>query len=238
MARTAQFDLPLVMPAQAQKHVTVNEALTRLDAAAQLRVVSSIISAPPSSEEEGASYLVPIGASGEWEGLTNRIAVWCNGGWSYLVPRAGWRAWDESDRTFRLFDGTGWIPDAIVASPNGAGTAWRVIEFDHVIAPGASNTTSVSIPSRSQVLGLTGRVVEPLTGAGVTGWRIGVGGADNRYGSGLGFAKNSYLVGLSGAPVTYYAPTPLVLVAEGGSFASGRIRLSLHLLQLVPPREV
>ena len=36
MAKTAQLDLPLVMPAQAQKHVTVNEALARLDAAAQL----------------------------------------------------------------------------------------------------------------------------------------------------------------------------------------------------------
>ena len=40
MARTAQLDLPLVMPAQAQKHVTVNEALARLDAAAQLHDVA------------------------------------------------------------------------------------------------------------------------------------------------------------------------------------------------------
>ena len=36
MARTAQLDLPLVAPSQAQKHVTVNEALARLDAVAQL----------------------------------------------------------------------------------------------------------------------------------------------------------------------------------------------------------
>ena len=35
MASTAQLALPLVAPAQAQKHVTVNEALARLDAAAQ-----------------------------------------------------------------------------------------------------------------------------------------------------------------------------------------------------------
>ena len=49
MARTAQLSLPLVMPSQAQKHVTVNEALARLDAAAQLRVHSSRSRCPPAS---------------------------------------------------------------------------------------------------------------------------------------------------------------------------------------------
>ena len=87
MARTAQLDLPLVMPAQAQKHVTVNEALARLDAAAQLRVISSLLSTPPASACDGQSYLVPAGATGEWAGhRAGRIAVWSNGGW--IVSRA------------------------------------------------------------------------------------------------------------------------------------------------------
>ena len=88
------------------------------------------------------------------------------------------------------------------------------------------------------MLGVTGRVVAALAGPGLTGWRIGVAGSDNRYGAGLGIALNSYLLGLSGAPVTYYAPTPLVVTAEGGSFASGRIRLALHVAYLIPPRSV
>jgi hypothetical protein len=78
--------------------------------------------------------------------------------------------------------------------------------------------------------------VTALTGPGLAGWRIGVSGSDNRYGSGLGVAEGSYLLGLSGSPVTYYADTQLVLTAEGGSFAGGRIRLALHVVQLVPPR--
>jgi hypothetical protein len=49
-------------------------------------------------------------------------------------------------------------------------------------------------------------------------------------------AEGSYLLGLSGTPVTYYGETPLVLSAEGGLFAAGRIRIALHLVQLVPPR--
>jgi hypothetical protein len=65
-----------------------------------------------------------------------------------------------------------------------------------------------------------------------------VAGSDNRYGSGLGLALNSYLRGLSGAPVTYYADTPLLLTAEGGAFAAGTVRLALHLVELEPPQAV
>ena len=238
MARTSQLDLPLVMPAQAQKHVTVNEALARLDAAAQLRVLSSLLLSPPSNGVDGQSYLVPAGATGAWDGRAGQIAVWSNGGWTYLQPKAGWRAWDDSRTGYQVFDGTGWTLDAITVSPNGACARWRVIEFDHVVSPGSTNATSVSIPGNAQVLGVTGRVAEALTGPGLTTWRIGVAGSDGRYGSGLGIGLNSYLVGLSGTPVTYYEATPLLLSAEGGSLSTGTVRLALHVLQLEPPRPV
>ncbi len=238
MAKTAQLELPLLAPSQAQKHVTVNEALARLDAVAQLRVKSSTLSGPPATVEEGAGYLVAETASGDWVGQEGRIAVRSNGGWVFLAPRAGWRAWDESRGGYLLHDGTAWVPDAVVASPNGAGMIWKVLEFDHTIVPAATNSTTVTIPAQTQLVGVTGRVVGALTGGGLTGWRLGVAGADNRYGSGLGTALNSYVVGLSGSPVTYYAPTPLLLTGEGGSFGSGRIRLALHCVGIEPPRPV
>ncbi|HRO11647.1 MAG TPA: DUF2793 domain-containing protein [Amaricoccus sp.] len=238
MARTAQLGLPLVAPAQAQKHVTVNEALARLDAAAQLRVVSSVLPVPPANAVDGQSYLVPAGATGEWAGLAGRIAVRSNGGWSYLVPKIGWRAWDEGLSGPRVFDGAGWVSDAVAVAPQGSALRWRVIEFDHAVTPGPSNTTSVVIPSHAQLTGVTGRVVTAFAGPGLTGWKIGVAGAADRYGAGLGIGLNSYLVGLSGTPVTYYAATPLLLTAEGGSFSTGALRLALHVLQLEPPRPV
>ena len=40
MQTTPQFNLPLIQSGQAQKHITMNEALTRLDALAQLRLIS------------------------------------------------------------------------------------------------------------------------------------------------------------------------------------------------------
>src|SRR5690606_7147222 len=107
-------------------------------------------------------------------------------------------------QAYRTCYGAGWVADAVAVSPRGAGTQMRVLEFDHAVTAGASNLTAVQIPAQAQVTGVTGRVIGAMTGAGLTGWRVGVDGSDNRYGSGLGIELNSYLRGLSGAPVTYY----------------------------------
>lgn len=238
MARTSQLDLPLLMPAQAQKHVTVNEALARLDASAQLRVASSTIAEPPAAVAEGVSFLVPAGAVGDWRNRSGQIAVWSNGSWIFLAPRPGWRAWDEGRSKSQFFNGADWIPDAVALSAQGAATLMTILEFDHDLRAGTVNGTAARIPPQSLVIGITGRVITAITGTGLTGWQIGVTGADNRYGSGLGLAVNSFLVGLSGTPVTYYASTPLRLTAEGGSFASGSIRLAVHLTRLEPPQPV
>ena len=47
MGETANLGLPLLQPAQAQKHVTVNEALVRLDAALHLSLLSISTATPP-----------------------------------------------------------------------------------------------------------------------------------------------------------------------------------------------
>ena len=109
MARTAQLDLPLVMPAQAQKHVTVNEALARLDAVAQLRVISSLLATPPAVGRRRDELSRAGGRGRRLGGTAGQIAVWSNGGWVYLAPKAGWRAWDESRAGHQMFDGTGWV---------------------------------------------------------------------------------------------------------------------------------
>jgi len=236
MARTVQLDLPLLAPSQAQKHVTMNEALVRLDAAARPRVIASDLSNPPAAAADGESYLVPVAAGGAWAGRTGQIAVRSNGGWIYFSPASGWRIWDEADFCERAFDGVDWAPHAVAMSPGGAATISRVIEFEHAIDPGAINATSVSIPSNASVIGVTGRVIDPIHGPGLTGWRAGVVGSDNRYGSGIGLASGSFLAGLTGSPVTYYSNTPLLLSAEGGAFAGGFVRLAIHVVQLSPPR--
>ena len=238
MARTAQLNLPLIAPAQAQKHVTVNEALTRLDALAQLRIKSFDQVAVPSNPKDGDAYLVGLAAADDWSGQAGKIAVWSNGGWIFVLPKIGWTAWDETALCSRMYHGNGWMADAVAVSAGGAGTRHRVIEFDHGILPGSANLTTVTIPAGAQVIGVSGRVVAGLVGAGLTGWRIGVEGADNRYGSGLGVSQNSYLLGLSGSPVTYYSATPILLTSEGAAFAGGTVRLALHIVEIEPPQPI
>ena len=94
MHSTSQLGLPLVMPAQAQKHVTVNEAFVRLDAAVQMRFERTTLQAPPTDAAEGQCFLVPPGAAGEWAGVSGMIAARSNGGWVYLTPSPGWTGWD------------------------------------------------------------------------------------------------------------------------------------------------
>ena len=237
MSDTAKLSLPLLAPSQAQKHVTVNDALVRLDGAVQMTAVSRSVATPPGTVADGAVYLVPTGAVNAWAGQEGRVALGQNGGWVFLDPRAGWRVWVDDEAEALLHDGTGWVL-ALAVSPGGAGFALRVHEFDHVLAAGASSTTTAEIPANVVVFGVSGRVLSDIGGTMPT-WRLGVAGSDNRYGSGLGLLAGSFARGLTGSPLTYYSTTELVLTAEGGSFdGSGSVRLAIHLAQIGLPRLV
>jgi len=238
MADTTQFKLPLVQAAQAQKHVTVNEALARLDALAQVRLGSISLATPPVLVGDGAAYFVPVGAVNEWGGQVGKIAIYANGGWVFVAPAIGWRAYVVDIAKEAIFDGVKWRPEASAVATGGAGTFHRVTEFDQIIMAGNTVSTSILIKNGQQVIGVTGRVISAITGTGVTGWELGVAASTNRYGSGLGIGKNSWLRGLSGTPVTYWADTPLVLTALGGNFAGGTVRLAIHSVELEYPRAV
>ncbi len=237
MAETFQFGLPLVAAAQAQKHVTVNEALARLDAVAQLRVIASDLAVPPPSPQDGEAYLVPPAAVAEWVGHAGELALWANGGWAFITPRIGWRLWDASAAIWQMYDGDNWVRGATAISPNGGATVSRVINIAFTISGGGTSTVPAAIPAFAQVIGITGRITSAFTGGSAT-WRIGVPGSNNRYGSGLGKGLNSYLLGISGAPVSYYEATDLLITGEGGDISGGEIALAIHITELVPPRAV
>lgn len=238
MPKTFQFELPMVMPAQAQKHVTVNAALARLDAVAQLRVTATDLAMPPAVVADGEAYIVPAGAMNAWEGRRGQIAVWSNGGWEFISPKAGWQAWDDAEGARVIHDGSDWVRAGAPVSPGGATTRMSVVEFDHEIQSGNYHFTEFLIPKFSQVIGVSGRVIEEIFGSELTTWRVGVDGATRRYATDLGTARNSFVIGITGAPTTYYEDTPLRISADDGDFGAGRVRFALHFLEIHPPREV
>jgi len=236
MPNTLQLSLPLLDAAQAQKHVTVNEALVRLDAAAQMVVETRDLTSPPVNAVDGQAFLVAPGADGDWDGWDGRIAIRVNGGWEDLVPRAGWRLWVADRFCAAVFDGTEWIDGLLATAPGGSATRARIIETDHVLSAGPDSRVAAFLPAGASVLGVSGRVTTAIGGA--TSWSVGVSDSPDRYGSGLGVARNSFLIGLTGQPQAYYSPTDLVLTAVGGDFTAGTVRLAVHLSEIVPPRAI
>ncbi len=226
--------LPLVQAAQAQKHVTVNEALTRLDALTQLAIVSRSVTAPPAAAEEGQVWAVPLGAVNEWERKEGRLAVRMGRGWEFVVPKAGWDAFILDEHSPAIFDGLAWRTGAVALSPNRAGSFFRVSEFDQAVTAGGSVTTTQVVPGGCMLFAVTARVVEPITGS-LSSWQLGNPGALNRFGSGLGLGAGSWARGLLSAPMSFYESTPLVLTATGGQFAGGRVRVALHLYEVGLP---
>jgi hypothetical protein len=57
-----------------------------------------------------------------------------------------------------------------------------------------------------------------------------VAGDTAKFGSGLGVAKNANNVGVVG-PTAYYADTPVVITAAGGSFTGGKVRVAIHIMR-------
>jgi hypothetical protein len=106
MSETHHLELPLLAAEQAQKHVTVNEALLALDAIVQLSALNRHLTAPPGSPAEGDRHIVGSGATGAWAGKDLKIALRLDGGWTFIAPRTGWCCWVEDVAELLVWKGS------------------------------------------------------------------------------------------------------------------------------------
>jgi hypothetical protein len=109
---TPILQLPYILPSQAQKHVTHNEAIRVLDVLVQLAVTARNVSAPPASPVQGDRYIVAAGSNGIWAGKVGQIALFENGAWQFFVPSEGWTAWVTSEQVLASYDGAAWVSQA------------------------------------------------------------------------------------------------------------------------------
>lgn len=233
MAETLHFAAPLLEAAQAQKHVTVNEALLRLDALAAHRVQGLFATQPPAGRPDGEVWGVGPGATGAWAGRDGTLAVASGGGWIHVAPGEGQRVLDAGTGTWWMWDGAAWVEGVVARSPGGATVLARVAEIDHAVGTGATSETAAFIPDKAVVIGVSARVVSAIGGA--TGWALGVAGSADRYGSGFGVAAGSWAEGVTSEPIAYYGGSSLLMTASGGSFSGGTVRLAAHYLGIGRP---
>lgn len=110
MTDTANLGLPCIDAAQAQKHVTHNEALHILDTLVQLAVLDRNLNIPPGSPSEGQRWIVKASPAptDAWAGHGNHIAAWQDGGWQFSVPKTGWLAYVVDEGALLAWNGSAW----------------------------------------------------------------------------------------------------------------------------------
>lgn len=102
------LEMPYIQPAQAQKHVTHNEALRLLDAIVQLVVLTDDQNSPPVTPEEGGCYLVAENGQAAWAGQDQNIAIFSDAAWQFIIPKEGWVAQVTGKDSEVVFDGAVW----------------------------------------------------------------------------------------------------------------------------------
>jgi hypothetical protein len=231
MTDTPRLSLPVIEAAQAQKHVTHNEALALLDALVQLTVESRTLAAPPGSPVEGACYIPATGATGAWSGWDGQIAV-NSGGWSVIAPVAGLKAWVRDERLTLAYEDAVWR-DGIALTANGGRVTLRAKEAEVTLSGAYVDTTDAAfIPNRAIVLGVAARTTLAVTGA--TSYGVGVAGDTTKFGNLLGITLGSTNVGVIG-PTAYYADTAVRVTANGANFTAGKVRLVCYFLEMTAP---
>ncbi len=234
MDETVNLQLPYIIAAQAQKHVTHNEAIRGLDALVQLSVIDKDLSLPPVSPADGDRYIPASGASGVWAGHEGRIAAYQDDAWMFYTPRAGWLAFVVDENLLYVYDGSQWSAFAgsglggasavLNIAPHGAETRFELTEEELTLA-GAFTDSSMQIPDRAIVFGVSTRTTQEITGA--ISYDCGIAGEINKYGGLLGIAEGSTNSGVV-SPSAFYADTPVRLTANGGDFTGGKVRINAH----------
>ena len=110
-----------------------NPNFARLEALVHLTVIS-ITNTPPGSPANGDCYIVGTSPTGVWSGHVSDIAVYYTiGGWIYIDPAIGVRAYNRATSTYYRWDGSVWIaetlPSADVSGPSSS-TDNHVVVFD------------------------------------------------------------------------------------------------------------
>jgi hypothetical protein len=157
---TTHLGLPYLLAAQAQKHVTHNEALRLLDAMVQLSVLDRTRTTPPASPVDGNRHLVASSATGLWAGWDLNIAFWVDGAWIRLVPRTGWLVWVAAEGLFLVWTGSAWevvgeprdVSDAVFSLVNDADPTKKA-SFS-LAGISAGTTRSFTLPNTSSELAI------------------------------------------------------------------------------------
>lgn len=224
---TGRLGLPYILTSQAQKEVTHNEALNRLDVLVQSVAQDADLNTPPGSPTLGACYIIGASPTGAWSGKAKQIAQAIEGGWFFVAPFKLLKFWVESKDLFYVYDGSAWMPEGLIMKDTG-----EYLRVEHktedISVTGASKDSTIQIPDRAILLCVNVRVITAITGA--TSFGVGVAGDTTKFGNFIGIGLDSTNIGVIG-PTAYYSNTAIRLTANGSNFTAGVVRTTMQYLQ-------
>ncbi|MVZ97775.1 DUF2793 domain-containing protein [Sphingorhabdus sp. IMCC26285] len=120
LLQTARFDLPLLAVSQAQKEVTHNEALVKIDALLH-SVAEARLSSPPvlADEHIGQCWLIGDAATGDWIGKSDQLAIWIGNDWRFISPAEGMNLRLKAPNSDAVFTRGNWIFAPTIVDPAG-----------------------------------------------------------------------------------------------------------------------
>ena len=108
METSPRHNLPYIMPSQAQKHVTHNEAVRMIDGLIQTSVLDRDLTSPPANPEDGDLYVIASPASGEWSGMDDQLAAFQDDVWMFFAPQNGHLVWVSDEETLLVRHENNW----------------------------------------------------------------------------------------------------------------------------------
>lgn len=122
---SARHGLPFLLTGQAQKELTHNEALIRLEA-----LLHPVVEAERTSPDTGLSmadsgkcWLVadsmPNAAPGDWAGHAREIAYWTGGSWRFVRPVAGMSIWNRQNNSQLHYISGQWTAAPAISNATG-----------------------------------------------------------------------------------------------------------------------
>ena len=141
MTSTARLQIGLLSSGQAQKEITVNEALQALDTLTAGAVEQGPIEDPPALPAVGDCYILGNAPTGEWAGKAAHVAAFTSGGWRLYPPVEGMTLYVKADGDWISYRAAAWEQGVLRGSS-------LVIGGQQVVA---SQATAIADPSGGSV---------------------------------------------------------------------------------------
>ena len=222
---TPNLALDYLMPEQAQKHATLNDAIRRLDGLVHLSVASTILTQPPAAPKNGARFLVAANPTGAWADHDGDIAIFEDTGWQFVQPQKGWRLWEEDTKFLKVFDGVSWV-----SSSHQDLSGVSIVRADTIVDFSDAASVLPVIGSHRLLLGVMARVLDNLTDT--TSWHLGVAANKKKFANAVPVARDTVVTGLANPPEVIWSQTPLVVTPSDGTLTGGRLAIAVFTLHL------